>query len=175
MLSHILCRENFLKSILPSSNRLLSCTATEVENVGLGIFKKNFTVKFVNTNILQPLLYDISLGDKSRLRRQSKTQNEFESLLSSFDKENIAILNDIIVSFKVASEINVSKTNEYLKAFANNLKCDKNFMMYIISMDFSKNNELSYLVKRQMLGEIQGIIDKYNNLPDEQKKLEIYD
>ena len=48
-------------------------------------------------------------------------------------------------------------------------------MMYIISMDFSKNNELSYLVKRQMLGEIQGIIDKYNNLPDEQKKLEIYD
>ena len=116
-----------------------------------------------------------SLAEKSKLKSQTKTKAEFEGLLSSFDKDNIELINEIIISFKISSELNLSKTNEYLRDFVKNLKWDNGFMMRIISAQFDKNNNMSFSLKKQMLSEIQDIIHKYNTLPIEQKNIEIYD
>lgn len=115
-----------------------------------------------------------SLSEKRRIRKQAKSKTELDNLLSSFDKDNIVLINDIISAFKIYSELNIAETNEFLRGFVSNLKWDNAFMMNLISMDFFKMTNLSFSLKKSMLSEIREIVEKYNTIPDEQKNIETY-
>ncbi|WP_405375329.1 helix-turn-helix domain-containing protein [Pseudobutyrivibrio sp.] len=116
-----------------------------------------------------------SLTEKNKLSQQAKTQSELDSLISSFDRENTSLLNEIILSFRVFSDIDIAKTNKYLETLVKNLKWDNSFTMAFIGLPFYDINTMGYTAKKHMLSEIQKIIEKYRNLPDAQKQLEVYE
>ena len=94
--------------------------------------------------------------------------------MNSFDKDNIEILNDIISGFKIASEQNIITTNKKLKAFGKNMHWDLGFMLRIISMDFSSLKDTSVSNRKILLSEIEDLIIKYKELPEDQNRIETY-
>ena len=116
-----------------------------------------------------------SLTERNKLRKQAKSKSELDNLMSSFDKDNSQLLFDIITAFKVFSELDIARTNKYLETFVANLKWDNSFMMALIGSSFHDVNNMSFYAKKQMLMEIQAIIQKYKDLPESQKQLEVYE
>ena len=116
-----------------------------------------------------------SLVDKARLRKEAQSKEEREALLSSFDKENGEIINEVLLAFRVFSELDIAKTNESLTAFINNLKWDSGYMLKLISIAFHEMGDVSFSLKKEMLTEIQNVIAKYKGIPDTQKRIETYD
>ena len=127
------------------------------------------TVKYLNSYKF------FSLAEKRKLKNQAKSKTELDNLLSTFDKDNIALINEILTAFKLFSELDIAKTNEFLSHFVKNLKWDNGFMMRLISIELFNTVNLSFALKKNMLSEIQAVVKKYNDIPDEQKNIEIYD
>ena len=94
--------------------------------------------------------------------------------MSSFDNDNIDIINDILSGFRFASAQNIKSTNEQLKCFCQNMHWDLGFMLALISRDFKILDKTSVSNKKKLLQEIDNLIKKYADLPDEQNRIEEY-
>jgi len=111
---------------------------------------------------------------KNRLIAEKRSQEEILNVLSSFDKANNDILNEIIIGFRIASEQNIKSTNEQLSAFSANMHWDLGFMLKIISIGFSKLEKTSVSNKKKLLNEIEALVVKYCELSDDQNRIETY-
>lgn len=116
----------------------------------------------------------LSISEKNRLISEKQSQEEIYEILNSFDKDNIEILNDIITGFQFASEHNIKSTNEQLKAFGENMHWDLGFMLRIISMNYSCLTETSVSNRKNLLAEIEALVQKYSELPKDQNRIETY-
>lgn len=115
-----------------------------------------------------------SILEKNALIAQKQTKEEVHELLSSFDNANIEIINDILAGLRVASEHNIKSTNEQLEQFSKNMHWDLGFMLRLISMEFTLLQKTSVSNKRNLLNEIESIIQKYSTIPEEQNIIEEY-
>lgn len=115
-----------------------------------------------------------SVFEKNRLIAEKQSQEEILNVLSSFDKANNDILNEIIIGFRIASEQNIKSTNEQLSAFSANMHWDLGFMLKIISIGFSKLEKTSVSNKKKLLNEIEALVVKYCELSDDQNRIETY-
>jgi len=115
-----------------------------------------------------------SISEKDRLLSGRRTQDEISDILSTFDRDNIEILNEIISGFQFASECNIKTTNNQLKKFCENMHWDLGFMLRIISLDFKNLEKTSVSNKRKLIKAFEELIAEYAQLPDEQNKIEIY-
>lgn len=115
-----------------------------------------------------------SIIEKNTLISEKQSIDEIAQVLSSFDKDNIKIINDIISEFRLASEINIKETNEQLTKFRENMKWDLGFMLKMISLDFMSLRKTSVSNRRKLLLDIQQLISEYAKLPDNQNKIETY-
>ncbi len=116
----------------------------------------------------------LSIYEKNRLLSEKQSQKEIQDALSSFDKDNIDIINDIISGFRFASEHNILSTNERLKAFGENMHWDLGFMLRVISMDYISLTDTSISNRKNLLAEIESLIKKYSELPEDQNRIEAY-
>ena len=116
----------------------------------------------------------LSIATKDRLLSERQNREEIEDILSTFDLENIEIVNEIISGFRFASECNIKKTNYELKFFSENMKWDLGFMMRILSLDFKALDNTNISNRRALIAEIEKLIEKYKQLPDEQNQIETY-
>ena len=116
----------------------------------------------------------LSISEKNRIISEKQSQEEIQALLSSFDIDNIEILNDIIRGFQFASERNIKSTNEQLKAFSENMHWDLGFVLKIISMDYRSLQKTSVSNRKNLLEEIEALIKQYRELPAEQNRMETY-
>lgn len=116
-----------------------------------------------------------SIAVKNRLSRQAHSNDERNELLSSFDRENISLVNEVLKYIKLLSEIDIANTNKQLTGFVNNLKWDGGFMMRLLSIPFADMDNVSFTIKKQVLSEISDVVMKFKELPAEQKKIETYD
>ena len=116
-----------------------------------------------------------SLSEKARLQRSIKSKEEQDSLLSSFDKTNINLINQVLNAFRVVSELNIVKMNKYLQTFVDNLQWDTGFTMRLISIKFSSLEDISFGRKKELLKDIDAVVDRYKQLPVSQKTTNIYD
>ena len=125
------------------------------------------------TSILNSYKF-LSISERNRLLSEKQSKEEIQEILSSFDKDNISILNDIILGFSFASDHNIISTNEQLKAFGENMHWDLGFMLRIISMNYSCLKGTSVSNKKNLLSEIESLIKRYSELPDDQNRIELY-
>lgn len=113
-----------------------------------------------------------SLIEKNRILSRAQTSEETECLLDSFDSENLRIISSILSQLKIASEIDVTLTNERLQSFDDNLQSDCWFMLKLISLRFSSLKKLSVSTKKELLDEIETLIEKYAS--GDMRKIETY-
>lgn len=115
-----------------------------------------------------------TLSRKEMLLLQTNSKNQAKSILNEFDIENQEILNKLLKFIKMATDMDVLGTNKALKQFVSNLEWDYNFMLRVIGFNFASIEECSFSNKLQMLKEIRDIVTKYQEMPEEQKIVEIY-
>lgn len=116
-----------------------------------------------------------SLTDKRVMRNKAQSESERDALLSSFDKENSEIINELLEGLQVFSELDIARVNESLKTFVENLKWDGSFIMKLINIPFYKMDKASFTIKKEMLKEVQATFEKYQDIPQEQMRIEVYD
>ena len=115
-----------------------------------------------------------SITEKKAVTAEMESKEEVLERLSSFDRDNIEILNDILSGFQFASEYNIKRTNEQLKSFSENMHWDLGFMLRIISMNFRDLERTSVSNKKNLIAEIEELIKKYAEIPDQQNIIESY-
>lgn len=115
-----------------------------------------------------------SLTEKEHLLALASSNEERQSLLTSFDKENADLINQMLGAFKLLSEVNVEFTNKQLSAFVPNLYWDYSFMLHLIGLPFSELDKISFALKQEMLTEIRKVVKKYQDIPDKEKGIETY-
>lgn len=115
-----------------------------------------------------------SLQEKNKLISEAQTPEDVENILSSFDRQNKEVINEILGGYKFWSERDIKSANEDFQTYLNNMKWDLGFMMKIISLKFSMLSELNYTNKKALVDEITALIEKYNTLPDGFNKVEVY-
>lgn len=115
-----------------------------------------------------------TLSRKEKLLLQTHSKNQAKNILNDFDIENQKVINSMLEFIKMASDMDVYSTNKSLKQFISNLEWDYNFMLRIIGFDYSAVGKCSFSNKVQMLRDIREVINKYKNMPEEQKKLDTY-
>lgn len=115
-----------------------------------------------------------SIYEKNVLISQKQTQEEMQGVLTSFDNANYEILSDILSGFRFASERNIKLTNEQLRLFRKNMHWDLGFMLRVISLDFSSLEKTSVSNKKNLLAEIENVLKKYAELPEEENIIEEY-
>lgn len=115
-----------------------------------------------------------SLAEKNNIIINAENQDQLNEIWNSFDTENQEILSDILSGFRYASELDIANTNPRLKSFSENMHWDLWFMLKLISFNFSSMDDLSTTLKKELLNEIEELIQKYNSLPTAQKKVETY-
>ena len=116
-----------------------------------------------------------SMERKAILRSKAHSKIEEENLLSEFDLKNQEIINAILKYLKIATELNVIKTNKVLEQFVQNLEWDFNFMLQLSSIKFDSIGECSFSNKNELLKEISAVVKKYREMPEDLKKAENYE
>lgn len=89
-----------------------------------------------------------SILEKKALIAEKNSKDEIINLLSSFDRDNFEIINEIISGFRFASDYNIKSTNEQLNKFKENMHWDLGFMLKIISLDFESLKKTSVSNKK---------------------------
>ena len=116
----------------------------------------------------------LSISEKNLLIAEKQTKEEVQDLLSSFDNDNIEIIGDILSGFRFASDHNIKSTNEHLQRFEQNMRWDLGFMLRVIGFEFSNLEKTSVSNRKNLLTEMEALIKKYSNLPEEQNRIEEY-
>ena len=135
--------------------------------------EQNSAIMKETTSILNAHKF-LSISEKNHLISEKQSQEEISEVLSSFDKDNFEILNDILLGFQFASNHNIMATNKQLKTFGENMHWDLGFMLRIISMNYTSLKETSVSNKRKLLSEIEELVIKYSELPEDQNRIETY-
>ena len=125
------------------------------------------------TNILTEHKF-FSIAEKNALIAEKQSKEEVLELLSSFDKSNIEIVNDIVSRFGFASEYNIKTTNEQLKKLNQNMNWDLGFMLRIMSLDFTLLKKSSVSNKKNLIAAIEQLLTEYSEIPDSQNRIESY-
>ena len=115
-----------------------------------------------------------SLREKSMLSNVNQTEREKDEILTSFDKENIDIINKILSGFRFITEADIKIANERLSAFANNLEFNIGFMSKLISLDYKKLDSVSIEKKRSFLKDVDKLINEYSNETEDQDDISLY-
>ena len=145
-------------------------------------FKEQVIISEEDNNNLNILARDYlnsfqfySISEKYKLSRLAKSDEEREGLLSTFDRENFELVNNILVKFKIFSDLDIRRSNKCFTIFCDNLDWDLPFIMAVLNIRFSELEDVSYSNKKKMLNEIRDIVNKYKELPKEQRTLNDYD
>ena len=60
-----------------------------------------------------------TIAEKNKISKQAQSEAEFNNLFSSFDKDNIELINEILKIIQVMSDLDLVRTNKYLESFLN--------------------------------------------------------
>lgn len=137
----------------------------EEENKNLNIEARDYLNKFKF----------FSIEEKYKINKLAKSEEERESLISTFDQENRQLVNKILVDFKIFSDLDIRYSNKIFSILIANLKWDLPFMMAMSGVEFCELENISHSNKKNMLNEIRSIVKKYKEMPEEQRKLDSYD
>lgn len=107
--------------------------------------------------------YDFcTINYRNHKLKKATTEQEYQVALSSYDRENITIVQEIISIFKYASDLDIKLTNKRLSEFLINLRWDIGFMLKIMSLDYKINLD-SFNKKKEFLVKLEQFIKDYQD------------
>ena len=107
--------------------------------------------------------YDFcTISYRNNRLKKVNTKEEYDYILSRYDKENIDTVQKIIDIFKYASDLDIKLTNQRLKEFLINLNWDIGFMLKIMSFDYKVNLD-NFNKKKEFLVKLEQFIKDYQD------------
>lgn len=107
------------------------------------------------------------LSSKGFISRQINMVNTFDSVSSE-------LMNHITDFFQEALKYDTLGTTQAMDTFSKSLSWDPAFILKLIQFPFYKMEGLSYHQKKRLISEITELLEKYDQMSDFEKKLEIY-
>lgn len=86
----------------------------------------------------------------------------------------VAALSQLTAILREMTAQDALNTTHQLTTFLSTLNWDPAFAMALLGTPFAELNGLSYQNKRKLLEEIRALVDKYDSLPDFEKRMEAY-
>ncbi len=149
---------------------------TKIENFGEIVSlspKENEALMNQTTELLDKYKF-YSIEEKNALISQTKSKEELLELLTSFDKTNYEIINDIISGFRAATTHNILDTNNKLDLFRENMHWDLGFMLKLTSLDYKSLENVSVSRRKEFLNDIVNLIEQYNDISIQNTIVEDY-
>lgn len=115
-----------------------------------------------------------SLHRKAEIMQELTNKKELEMKLSKHDIENIMVSENIYSLIDLYSQFDIETANKELSSLVENMKWDAPLIMRIAGLDFRKLGDCSYRIKKQMLDEIEAVLEKYCKMPMSVKTMEQY-
>ena len=84
------------------------------------------------------------------------------------------MLNSITEFFQEALKYDALGTTQAMDAFSKSLGWDTAFILKLIKLPFYKMEGLSFHQKKNLIREITNLLEKYDQMSEFEKKLEIY-
>ena len=116
-----------------------------------------------------------SIAEKNRLKKAATSAEDEERLVSSFDRENRQLINRVLKTYKLYTDMDIELSNRMLTRYIENLEWDMGFMMAVLGISFNELKDSSFSVKKKLLGEIRDLVKEYQELPDDERKLNRYE
>lgn len=108
-------------------------------------------------------------------RRDDVIQSDIQSLLSSQNPEIGSLSQEIMSLINILTRFNLPAGVESLRCLNSSLEWDTAFTEKMMRLPYFDLEGVSHTNKKQLLAEIEALIQKYKNLPAAQKSLESYD
>lgn len=115
-----------------------------------------------------------SLIDMNRIFLNAQPMEEQKQLLSAFNRDQTAIINQIIVEFQQIMEQDPETAVQALCALLQNLQWNSGFMCKLVGLPFYELGEMSYQMNKRLLRLISDSLDQYREIPAFQKRFETY-
>lgn len=96
------------------------------------------------------------------------------NMVNTFDSVSTELMGAIMEFFQEALKYDTLGTTQALDTFSKSLSWDPAFILKLIKLPFYKMEGLSYYQKKNLIQEIIELLDKYDQMSDFEKKLEIY-
>lgn len=125
-------------------------------------------------NILNSHKY-YSITQKKRILSDTQSSEEIRSLMNSFDIQYHDLITDILSGLQFASAQNITLVNKQLETLSKNMHWDLGFVLRLISIDFCKLDQISFSLKKELILDIEKLVDKYRNMPKSIKTIENYE
>lgn len=115
-----------------------------------------------------------SLIGFSRMLSSKDFINRQMDMLHTFDTVSSELMNSITEYFQEALKYDALGTTQAMDTFSKSLGWDTAFILKLIKLPFYKMEGLSFHQKKNLMREITNLLDKYDQMSEFEKKLEIY-
>lgn len=115
-----------------------------------------------------------SLIGFSRMLSSRDFINRQVNMVNTFDSVSTELMNSITEFFQEALKYDTLGTTQAMDAFSRSMSWDPAFILKLIKFPFYKMEGLSFHQKKKLIGEITELLEKYDQMSDFEKKLEIY-
>lgn len=145
----------------------------KLEHGGKQPVAEQWRLKSETTRILTENKF-YTILDRSRAFSKSSVPAEYTDFLSSYDKDNFTLINDIFERLEYLSNYNVIYTNEKLAGIASNLNEDASFALGFMALPIAKLAGLTVSQKKEFLEQIRGQIDDFLSMASSCNAVELY-
>ena len=122
--------------------------------------------------LLQHNIYRIA--EKQSLLNENHTNDFLYKQLNTMDYNNYIHIQAIVSSLRAVADISPKKFKEYLDGLYKNIQWDPTFCLKTASLDFASLEQISISNKIELINQINELIKKYRELPESEKRAEIY-
>lgn len=115
-----------------------------------------------------------SLAQRNRFLEKSKSMEEYNQLLSKFDKENMSLINQLLSALQFISDLDVKYTNEKLIQIIDNLRINPGFALAFMAIPIKEIDNVNKVTKKEFIQEVKKLIDIYRNKSRNETTVEKY-
>lgn len=127
------------------------------------------TVEFLNEHEF------FSASGKARLKQDGKMKEKLGFLLSANQPGDGLLIQELASLAETMGRLDAERAGKSLKGMNINLEWDPAFMLKLVSLPFYDLESMSFTNKKQLLTEMEGLLQTYKDMPATQKSLESYD
>ena len=115
-----------------------------------------------------------SILDRSNFEKQAKSREEYQELLSDFDRKNREVINGILSRIGFLSDYDVKYTNDKLQGILDNLKVEPSFALSYMAIPLKEMNKISVTARKQFIADVKSLVEKYAAADPPQESVELY-
>jgi transcriptional regulator with XRE-family HTH domain len=132
------------------------------ENNNIDNKESNDVIQKRTSEILRSYKF-YTISDRRDFAEKSNSKQEYDKLLSDFDKKNMHLINQLLSSISFISDYDVKYANEKLSLIVNNLEIDSSFALSFMALPLKELADVNVRIKKEFLQEVKMLIETYED------------